>query len=71
MMFRVFVSYRNIPIQIEHEADRLIAATFSMFNRYVDGLATLTPTDNEVYAEMGKRLAEKGYVTPQPSLTNV
>lgn len=44
----------------------LIAATFSMFNRYVDGLATLTPTDDAIYAEMGKRLALKGYVPPQP-----
>ena len=42
----------------------LIAATFSMFNRYVDGLASFAPTDPEVYAEMGERLAEKGYVTP-------
>ena len=42
----------------------LIAATFSMFNRYVDGLATLTPTDPAVYEEMGKRMA-KGYVFPQ------
>lgn len=42
----------------------LIAATFCMFNRYVDGLASLTPTEPEVYAEMGQRLAEKGYVTP-------
>jgi len=43
----------------------LIAATFCMFNRYVDGLASLTPTEPEVYAAMGQRLAEKGYVTPQ------
>ena len=43
----------------------LIAAAFSMFNRYVDGLASLTPTDPEAYAEMGKRMA-KGYVLPQP-----
>jgi uncharacterized peroxidase-related enzyme len=51
----------------------LIAATFSMFNRYVDGLASFTPTDDEAYAAMGKRLAEKGYVTPQPqqSLTKI
>jgi uncharacterized peroxidase-related enzyme len=34
----------------------LIAATFSMFNRYVDGLASLTPTDPAAYEEMGKRL---------------
>lgn len=44
----------------------LIAAAFSMFNRYVDGLASLTPTDPKVYEEMGKRLATVGYVTPQP-----
>jgi uncharacterized peroxidase-related enzyme len=45
----------------------LIAATFSLFNRYVDGLATVTPDDPKAYAEMGKRLATIGYVTPQPS----
>jgi uncharacterized peroxidase-related enzyme len=44
----------------------LIAAAFSMFNRYVDGLASWTPDDPEVYAEMGRRLAEKGYVAPAP-----
>jgi uncharacterized peroxidase-related enzyme len=42
----------------------LIAATFSMFNRYVDGLGTYTPTDNAVYEEMGKRMA-KGYSLPK------
>lgn len=42
----------------------LIAAAFSMFNRYVDGLATLTPTDPDAYKEMGKRMVEKGYVLP-------
>ena len=42
----------------------LIAATFCMFNRYVDGLASLTPTDPEAYKEMGKRMTEKGYVLP-------
>ncbi len=44
----------------------LIAATFSMYNRYVDGLASLTPPNREDYVEMGKRLAEKGYSVPQP-----
>ncbi len=42
----------------------LIAATFSMFNRYVDGLGSLTPTDPKAYEEMGIRLGEKGYVLP-------
>jgi len=41
----------------------LIASCFSMFNRYVDGLASFTPTDPEVYEEMGKRMAA-GYVAP-------
>ncbi|MBI3260410.1 MAG: peroxidase-related enzyme, partial [Ignavibacteriae bacterium] len=41
----------------------LIAATFSMFNRYVDGLASFTPTSPEEYAEMGKRMVA-GYVMP-------
>ncbi|MEO7047609.1 MAG: peroxidase-related enzyme [Ferruginibacter sp.] len=43
----------------------LIAATFSMYNRYVDGLASFTPTDPQEYEAMGKRMAEKGYVSPK------
>lgn len=57
----------------EHEAtDRelhdtvLIAASFSMFNRYVDGLASYTPNDPAVYEEMGKRMAN-GYTMPPPN----
>lgn len=42
----------------------LIAAAFSMFNRYVDGLATVQPTDVNAYRAMGERLADKGYQTP-------
>ncbi|MEP6596868.1 MAG: peroxidase-related enzyme [Ginsengibacter sp.] len=42
----------------------LIAATFCMFNRYVDGLASFTPTDEKEYEAMGKRMTEKGYVLP-------
>jgi uncharacterized peroxidase-related enzyme len=41
----------------------LIAASFSMFNRYVDGLATLAPTDPAAYVEMGRRMAEGGYAS--------
>ncbi len=40
----------------------LIAAAFCMFNRYVDGLATWTPTDGHAYDEMGQRMAKQGYV---------
>jgi len=39
----------------------LIAAAFCMYNRYVDGLATLTPTDPQAYDEMGQRMARQGY----------
>ncbi len=46
----------------------LIAAAFSMFNRYVDGLATWTPRDEpEMYDVMGKRMATQGYV-PAPTV---
>lgn len=41
----------------------LIAAAFCMFNRYVDGLASLTPTDPEAYKEMGKKMVA-GYNLP-------
>jgi uncharacterized peroxidase-related enzyme len=40
----------------------LIAAAFCMFNRYVDGLATLTPVGDAAYDEMGRRMAHEGYV---------
>jgi len=39
----------------------LIAAAFCMFNRYVDGLATFTPRDEDSYDQMGQRMARDGY----------
>jgi uncharacterized peroxidase-related enzyme len=42
----------------------LIAAAFSMYNRYVDGLGTFQPQNPEMYTQMGKQLAEHGYRTP-------
>lgn len=40
----------------------LIAAAFCMFNRYVDGLATLAPpTGSSVYKEIGVMLKDRGY----------
>ena len=39
----------------------LIAAAFCMFNRYVDGLATTTPTDLTSYPFRAKQIVEKGY----------
>jgi uncharacterized peroxidase-related enzyme len=43
----------------------LIAAAFSMYNRYVDGLGTWQPENPEMYAQMGQQLAEHGYRTPR------
>jgi len=42
----------------------LIAAAFSMYNRYVDGLGTWQPVDEPMYAQMGRHLADQGYLTP-------
>lgn len=46
----------------------LIAATFCMFNRYVDGLATMTPADPVLYGQMGARMGEFGYIAPSPTI---
>ncbi len=40
----------------------LIAAAFCMYNRYVDGLATVQPDDEALYRERGRRVARDGYV---------
>ncbi|HUD13275.1 MAG TPA: peroxidase-related enzyme [Terracidiphilus sp.] len=42
----------------------LIAAAFSMYNRYVDGLGTWQPSEPEMYAQMGRHLASEGYNAP-------
>jgi uncharacterized peroxidase-related enzyme len=39
----------------------LIAALFCLYNRYVDGLATVTPSDPEFYKGLGERLKNHGY----------
>jgi alkylhydroperoxidase family enzyme len=41
----------------------LIAAAFCLFNRYVDGLATMAPPRGDlVYVKIGEDLAETGYI---------
>ncbi len=40
----------------------LIAAAFCMYNRYVDGLATVQPDNPTLYRERGKIVARDGYV---------
>ncbi len=40
----------------------LIAALFSLYNRYVDGLASVTPADPTFYDRLGNILKDKGYL---------
>ncbi|WP_280257812.1 carboxymuconolactone decarboxylase family protein [Nocardia abscessus] len=40
----------------------LVAAAFCMFNRYVDGLATVAPRERATYEQIGGLLATGGYV---------
>jgi len=39
----------------------LIAAAFCMYNRYVDGLDTVQPRDEEMFRQRGIKLAREGY----------
>lgn len=45
----------------------LIAALFSMYNRYVDGLASVAPTDPAFYDALGARITTRGYILPPHS----
>jgi len=40
----------------------LIAAAFSMFNRYVDGLAAWAPANRDDYLAPGRRIVDRGYL---------
>jgi alkylhydroperoxidase family enzyme len=40
----------------------LIAAAFSMYNRYVDGLATIAPDSPAAYLAGAQRIASAGYL---------
>lgn len=58
----IHVARREGATDLEIHDTVLIAAAFCMFNRYVDGLATFTPTDPGLYDQMGAMLARDGYV---------
>ncbi|MFN7997047.1 MAG: hypothetical protein U0Q18_25765 [Bryobacteraceae bacterium] len=49
----------------------LIAAAFSMYNRYVDGLATWAPEDAAAYRASGAELARHGYLETGPKPDSV
>jgi uncharacterized peroxidase-related enzyme len=44
----------------------LIAAAFCMFNRYVDGLATIAPDDPASYEQAAELIVTKGYLAAAP-----
>jgi uncharacterized peroxidase-related enzyme len=51
----------------------LIAAAFCLFNRYVDGLATIAPQDLSSYPLRARQIVENGYgphiyTQPQPTI---
>lgn len=39
----------------------LIAALFCLYNKYVDGLASVTPTEPAFYEKLGERIVHHGY----------
>lgn len=49
----------------------LIAALFSLYNRYVDGLATVTPSEPAFYDRLGHILKEKGYLPSEDRYKNL
>ena len=51
----------NDATDIEIHDTVLIAALFCLYNRCVDGLATVTPTDPAFYKGLGERLKNNGY----------
>jgi uncharacterized peroxidase-related enzyme len=49
----------------------LIAALFSLYNRYVDGLASVTPTEPAFYDRLGNILKDKGYLPSENRYANL
>jgi uncharacterized peroxidase-related enzyme len=70
----VQVSGKNVTAQMIEKAKNqgatdleihdtvLIAALFSLYNRYVDGLASVTPTDPAFYDRLAGILVKSGYL---------
>jgi uncharacterized peroxidase-related enzyme len=51
----------HLATDLEIHDTVLIAALFCMYNRYVDGLSTLTPSDPEFYQSLAERIVNHGY----------
>jgi alkylhydroperoxidase family enzyme len=52
----------SAPVSAKLKTLLAIAAVFCMFNRYVDGLATIAPEDPALYAAGAQRLITDGYL---------
>jgi uncharacterized peroxidase-related enzyme len=57
----VQLAKENGATDLEIHDTVLIAALFCLYNRYVDGLSTVTPTDPQYYEALGERLKSNGY----------
>ncbi len=60
----VDVARSNGATDMEIHDTVLIAALFCLYNRYVDGLATVTPENPSYYEALGKRITTRGYQMP-------
>jgi uncharacterized peroxidase-related enzyme len=43
----------------------LIAALFCLYNKYVDGMASVTPADPAYYGKLAERIVHQGYMRPK------
>ncbi|MCE7061535.1 carboxymuconolactone decarboxylase family protein [Dyadobacter sp. CY343] len=57
----ITVAKKSGATDIEIHDTVLIAALFCLYNRYVDGMATVAPADPQFYLGLGQRLKEYGY----------
>lgn len=57
----------NGAVEEEIHDTIMIAAAFCMFNRYVDGLGTFAPEENNIhYEKTAERLSKLGYMATKP-----
>jgi uncharacterized peroxidase-related enzyme len=76
---KVQVSGKNVSTELIQKAKSLeasdleihdtvlIAALFCLYNKYVDGLASVTPTDPAYYQTLGNKIVNQGYLRSQPN----
>jgi uncharacterized peroxidase-related enzyme len=61
----VHLAKENGATDLEIHDTVMITALFSLYNRYVDGLATRRPEDPEFYSALGNRITTRGYKMPE------